>query len=221
MDPARAAIGAVVFDFGGVLCFHPDDARWRRAAETAGLPVSDFMSAFWAHRIRYDAGLCQPEEYWQAVAHTAGTRFEESKIPALIRIEIELWNNYDSRLFQWTAQLRAAGYRTAILSNLPRPLGEELRATPGFLEHFDHVTFSYELRKVKPQPEIYLDAIRGLGVEPSDALFLDDRPDNVEGAQAVGMKALLYSTWEDFGAGGRAHYGLPEPGFAEDVARRQ
>jgi putative hydrolase of the HAD superfamily len=221
MAVARVAIGAVVFDFGGVLCFHPDDARWRRAAEAAGLPVSDFMSAFWANRIRYDAGLCQPEEYWQAVAHAAGTQFEESRIPALVRVEIELWNNYDSRLFQWTTQLRAAGYRTAILSNLPRPLGEELRATPGFLDHFDHVTFSYELGKVKPQPEIYLDAIQGLGVEPSEALFLDDRPDNVEGALAVGMPALLYSTWEDFVAGGRAHYGLPEPGLADDVARRQ
>jgi len=216
-----ASVRAVVFDFGGVLCFNPDQARWKRAAETAGLPVSDFMNAFWAHRIRYDAGLCQPEEYWHAVAHTAGTNFEASKIPALIRVEIELWNNFDFRLFQWTSQLRAAGYRTAILSNLPRPLGEELRGISGFLDHFDHVTFSYELNKVKPQPEIYLDAIRGLGVAPSQALFLDDRPDNVEGSIDVGMPALLYSTWEDFVSGGRAHYGLPEPGVAEDVARRQ
>jgi putative hydrolase of the HAD superfamily len=216
-----ASVRAVVFDFGGVLCFNPDQARWKRAAETAGLPVSDFMNAFWAHRIRYDAGLCQPEEYWHAVAHTAGTNFEASKIPALIRVEIELWNNFDFRLFQWTSQLRAAGYRTAILSNLPRPLGEELRGIAGFLDHFDHVTFSYELNKVKPQPEIYLDAIRGLGVAPSEALFLDDRPDNVEGSIDVGMPALLYSTWEDFVSGGRAHYGLPEPGVAEDVARRQ
>jgi putative hydrolase of the HAD superfamily len=209
-----APVRAVIFDFGGVLCFHPDEARWRRAAETAGLTVSDFMSAFWAHRIPYDAGLCQPEEYWQAVARTAGTRFEESKIPALIRIEIELWNNYDSRLFQWTTQLRAAGYRTAILSNLPRPLGEELRATPGFLDHFDHVTFSYELRKVKPEPEIYLDAIQGLGIEPAQALFLDDKAENVEGSIAVGMPAVLYSSWENFSTPG---YGLPVP--AE--ARRQ
>ena len=212
---------AVIFDFGGVLCFHPDEARWRRAAEAAGIPVASFKQAFWADRIRYDAGLCQPADYWRALASTAGTQIEDQRIPALIRTEIELWNNYDWRVLAWANQLREAGYRTAILSNLPRPLGEELRATPGFLEHFDHVTFSYELRKVKPQPEIYLDAIRGLGIEPGEALFLDDRPDNVEGALAVGMPALLYSTWEDFVDGGRAHYALPAPGLAEDVARRQ
>jgi putative hydrolase of the HAD superfamily len=216
-----APVRAVIFDFGGVLCFHPDDERWQSLARVIGLPVSDFMSAFWAPRVRYDAGLYQPEEYWRAVAQTAGTQLDESKIPELVRLEIELWNNYDTRILAWAGQLRSAGYRTAILSNLPRPLGEELRATPGFLNPFDHLTFSYELRKVKPQPEIYLDAIQGAGVEPSEALFLDDRPDNVAGAQAVGMKALLYSTWEDFLSGGRAHYDLPAPGLDESVARRQ
>jgi len=216
------AVRAVIFDFGGVLCFHPDEPRWRRVAETAGLTVSDLMSAFWANRIRYDAGLCQPADYWRAVARTAGSRIQDRTIPALIRREIELWSQYDSRVLEWTGQLRAAGYRTAILSNLPRPLGEELRATPGFLEHFDHITFSYELGVVKPQPEIYLDATAGLKVEPAQALFLDDRPDNVEGARAAGLHAQLYSTWEDFVAGGLpARYGLPVPGFAEDVARRQ
>ena len=118
--------------------------------------------------------------------------------------------------------MRAAGFRTAILSNLPRPLGEELRATPGFLEHFDHVTFSYELGLVKPQPEIYLDATRGLDVEPAQALFLDGRPENVEGARAVGLQAVLYSTWETlWETFSSAAYGLPAPGFPEDVALRQ
>lgn len=208
----------MIFDFGGVLCFHPDEPRWRRAAENAGLPVETFKDAFWANRIEYDAGRWTPEEYWQAVARATGTHFDESRIPALIRCEIELWNQYDSRVLAWADELRVAGYRTAILSNLPRPLGEELRATPGFLEHFDHVTFSYELRKVKPQPDIYLDAIGGLGVEPTQALFLDDRQDNVEGALAVGLHAQRYSTWKDFLAGRIAQaYDLPVP--AE--ARRQ
>jgi putative hydrolase of the HAD superfamily len=204
MVPVRA----VIFDFGGVLCFHPDDARWRRAAETAGLPVSEFMSAFWAHRIPYDAGMVEPADYWRRVL---GPAFQESSLPELVRREIELWNQYDARVLAWAGQLRAAGYRTAILSNLPRPLGEELRATPGFLDHFDHHTFSYELRKVKPQPEIYLNAIRGVGVEPSEALFLDDKTENVEGARAVGLQAVLYSAWENFSAAG---YGLPVPADA-------
>src|SRR5262249_31340595 len=102
----------------------------------------------------------------------------------------------------WIRALRSQGVRTAVLSNLPRPLGERLRATPGFLDPFDHVTFSYELNLVKPQREIYEDATRGLGVAPEDTLFLDDRPNNVEGAQAAGLRAELYRSWEDFWANG-------------------
>jgi putative hydrolase of the HAD superfamily len=204
-------IKAVIFDFGGVLCFHPDDERWRRAAEAAGLPVADLMSAFWANRIDYDAGQLEPDKYWHGVI---GPAFQESKLPELVRSEIKLWNQYDQRIFDWIGQVRTAGFRTAILSNLPRVLGEELRSTPGFLDHFDHVTFSYELRKVKPQPEIYVDAIQGLGIEAEQALFLDDKAENVEGARAVGLQAVLYSGWENFSAAG---YGLPVP--AE--ARRQ
>ena len=215
MAQAIRKIQAVIFDFGGVLCLHPDDVRWNRAAETAGLPAEEFVRVFWANRIEYDAGRLTPAEYWQDVARRAGTHFEDGKIPPLIQREIELWNQYDPRVFAWIDQLHAAGCRTAILSNLPQPLGEALRATPGFLEHFDHVTFSYELRVVKPEAEIYRDTIRGLGLQPDRALFLDDKAENVEGAQAVGLRAELYSRWEAFVAGGVPRdYGLPLPGSA-------
>jgi len=210
-----APVRAVIFDFGGVLCFHPDEDRIARAAAASELPVDRFLKGLWQTRVEYDAGLLEPAEYWRVVI---GPAFQESRLPELVRREVELWNRYDQRVFDWIGQLRSAGLRTAILSNLPRVLGEELRRTPGFLDHFDHVTFSYELRKVKPQPEMYLDATDGLGVEPSQALFLDDKAENVEGARAVGLQAVLYSTWENFSAAG---YGLPAPGFSEDVARRQ
>jgi putative hydrolase of the HAD superfamily len=144
-----------------------------------------------------------------------GAAFQESRLSELVRHEIALWNRYDARVFHWIAQLRAAGYRTAILSNLPRVLGEELRATPGFLDPFDHVTFSYELGRIKPEAEIYRDATGGLGIDPAQALFLDDRPENVAGAHAAGLQAVLYSTWEDFVAQGVfASYGLPAPADA-------
>ena len=44
----------------------------------------------------------------------------------------------------------------------------------------------------KPQPEIYLLACERLGVEPADAVFVDDLRENCDGAEAVGMTALLH-----------------------------
>lgn len=204
MIPVRA----VIFDFGGVLCFHPSEDRVQRLADLLEVPTDELLPIFWAHRIDYDAGILDSRAYWTGVAEAAGRPVDDALLQRLVQCEIELWNNYDQRILHWAAHLRSTGIRTAILSNLPRVLGEALRATPGFLDPFEHLTFSYELGIVKPDADIYQDAVRGVGVSASEALFLDDRPENVAGARAVGLQAEVYSTWETFLAETVGRYGL-------------
>lgn len=210
-------IRAVIFDFGGVLCFPPTDEQIASAAARCGLSVPTFLNAFWLHRVEYDAGRLGPREYWEQIATANRIHIDEAWMNDMRRREIDFWSAYDRRLLEWAKELQCAGLRTGILSNLPGPLGENLRATNGFLDVFDHVTFSYELRVVKPEPAIYEDVIRGLGIPPEESLFLDDRPENVEGARAVGLNAEVFVSWEDFLANTRESYGLPSP----VVARRQ
>lgn len=206
------AVRAVIFDFGGVLCFHPDDQQIAKVSSACGLPIPEFLRAFWEQRLEYDAGRLDSRAYWHGVARSAGIAIDDSHLPALVLLEVELWNRFDSRVLDWIRQLRGSGIATGILSNLPKPLGERLRETPGFLEQFDHITFSYELGLVKPERAIYEHATSGLQVRPEEALFLDDRPMNVEGAKAVGLHAERFSTWEDFLAGETiARLGLPQP----------
>jgi putative hydrolase of the HAD superfamily len=202
-------IRAVIFDFGGVLCFHPEPAKIARAAQACGMTVERFWEAFWAPRLDYDAGRLEPAEYWRRVL---GRPPGETLLAELIRHEVGFWNAFDARVLEWIGALRAAGVRTAILSNLPRVLGEALRVAPGFLDRFDHVTFSCELRAIKPEPRIYAHAIEGLGVAAREALFVDDKAANVEGARAAGLRAELFTTWEDWIASGQAaRFGLPAP----------
>ncbi|HLW77335.1 MAG TPA: HAD family phosphatase [Bryobacteraceae bacterium] len=203
-------IRAVIFDFGGVLCFHPERETIARAAERCGVEYETFVRAMWKDRLRYDAGE-EPGDYWRGVAATAGTSFDDGLIAEMIEREIEFWSRYDERVFEWVDRLRASGIRTGILSNLPRPLGERLRETEGFLEHFDQVTFSYELRLVKPQKEIYDHAVRGVGVAAGESLFLDDRTENIEGARAAGLQAELFTKWEEFVRETPKKWELPAP----------
>lgn len=207
-------IRAVVFDFGGVLCFHPTEKRIASAALACGLPATEFLRAFWLNRTDYDAGKIDPHAYWTGIAQTAGRAFSDDLIAEMIRREIDFWSRYDERVIAWVRELRGQGLRTGLLSNLPGPLGRHLRASAGFLNDFDHITFSYELKIVKPQPAIYEDTIRGLGVPPQQALFIDDRPENVQGARAVGMQAELFVSWEAFLEDAPARYGLPAPSVA-------
>jgi len=201
----------VLFDFGGVLCFHPSEERFAPIAAIFGLTARELIPLFWARRVEYDAGRLEAREYWSGVAQAAGRRFEEIAVPELVRLEVELWSSFDERVLGWAAHLRSRGFKTGILSNLPGALGEKLRATPGFLDPFDHVTFSYEIGSAKPEPAIYRDAIGGLGLEPGEILFLDDRLENVEGARSAGMLAELFSTWEEFLEETLVRYDLPMP----------
>jgi putative hydrolase of the HAD superfamily len=205
------SLRAVIFDYGGVLCFHPSQEQFAAAAAACGLPTDVFVDAFWSNRIPYDEGEVEPRDYWSAVARSARHTFSDELIADLLRREIDFWSRLDHRILAWIEELRKRGWRTGILSNLPRPLGTHLRGLPGFLNHFDHVTFSYEVRAVKPRVAIYEDAIRGLGITGSEALFLDDRPENVEGAQRAGMHSELFVEWEKFAADALGRYGLPAP----------
>lgn len=55
---------------------------------------------------------------------------------------------------------------------------------------FDLVIDSSAVGCRKPEPEIYRLALEGLGVAASDAVFVDDFPWNVEGAEAVGLRGV-------------------------------
>jgi len=87
-------------------------------------------------------------------------------------------------------QIRDAGYRTALLTNISRQ-GEEI-FTKLFAvdELFDIVVDSSKVGMRKPDPEIYRLTCTRLGVVPERCLFIDDLLCNVEAADALGMQTI-------------------------------
>ncbi len=83
---------------------------------------------------------------------------------------------------------RAAGFQTGLITN-SWGMGIYERAPTDL---FDVRVISGEVGLHKPQPEIYLLACERLGVEPGQAVFVDDLRENCAGAEAVGMTALLH-----------------------------
>ncbi len=135
-----------------------------------------------------------PREYWQEFARLTGRTYSDEEVAEFRRHDVQFWVHLDAKMLDWAKRVRAHGLRTAVLSNLPHDLGEHLRNEMHLVDNFDHHTFSYELRLVKPEPGIYQHVLEGLGVEPDEALFLDDKIENVEGAIACGMKAIQFRT---------------------------
>ncbi len=104
---------------------------------------------------------------------------------------------FDEVMWEWIRQLKAAGKSVAILSNMPRDLGEALKTETNRLDLFDAVTLSYEVRAIKPEPAIYEHCLEGLGLEAKDTLFLDDRIANVQGAEMLGIDSVEFVNRDD------------------------
>ena len=62
-----------------------------------------------------------------------------------------------------------------------------------FFDRFRDIVVSGAVKLLKPDPAIYYLALDRFGLKPADALFVDDREINVEGARAVGMAAHLFT----------------------------
>ena len=65
-----------------------------------------------------------------------------------------------------------------------------MRRKLAWLDEFEVQMYSCEIGTVKPEAEIYLECCQRLGCVPPEALFLDDKKANTEGAKKRGCKAL-------------------------------
>lgn len=186
----RIHVSAIVFDYGNVLCSSPLAAEIEGMASILGMTVSDFQQRYWRDRLSFDRATVDAASYWNTVA---GRQLSPVDIDRLQEIDSASWSHPDAVMPGWAQRVRAAGFRTGLLSNMPAPVRDYIVRCP-WLPEFDHTTFSCDLRSTKPSPEIYRHSLAGLGVGPSDALLLDDRVENIRAAEAMGMHAILFTS---------------------------
>jgi len=116
--------------------------------------------------------------------------------------------------------LRARGWRTAVISNTIGEPGATLRpilTAMGFDSLVEEFVFSDELPWTKPDPAIFLEALRRLGSDPAHAVHVGDGWPDIEGPKRAGMKAgILFTGLQTYGAQYQTLF-LP-PGWANPSA---
>jgi HAD superfamily hydrolase (TIGR01509 family) len=174
-------IRAIIFDFFGVLVGEGFDATYRSAG---GDPIKDkqFIQKLLDSSNR---GRISSEEFRAKICHQLGITIDQYK-EAMARAETP-----NLELFDYIKTLRP-NYKTAILSNVSKGGLERRIKREKLEEYFDVLVVSGDLGYVKPEAEAYEFTAKQLGVAPEQCIFVDDRIGYVEGAAALGMKAIKY-----------------------------
>ena len=190
------ALRAVVFDYGMVLTGPPDPVAHATLVRITGLPADRMDSLYWADRHAYDEGKLTGLDFWRRLAQEAGLNLSRSAIEDLSEWDARMWTTENPAMLAWQLALKQRGLLTAIVSNMGDAVHEHMQRELDWLSRFDVLVWSYQLRIAKPDPAIYRYVLEKLGTRPEEALFIDDRPINVETASALGMKGAVFTTVE-------------------------
>ena len=177
-------IKAIIFDCFGVLTIDV----WRAFCET--LPDTVDLKAVRDLNHAFDSGFISKAEFFESVTELTGKR-----PPDIDEGSYSLGKN--DQLISFISSLKPR-YKTAIMSNISNDwITRELLTTEEQLL-FDEMIFSYQVNMIKPDERMYELACNKLGVEPQEAIMIDDVPGNVTAAQQLGMKGIVYESFEQY-----------------------
>ena len=187
--------GWVLFDYGAVLCTGQPEGDRRALVVAAGLAPDDgaaverFWAAYWADRPAYDRADLNVATYWSRVL---GRKPDDAELAGIDAADVAGWVHPQPGSLAVAAALAAAGTRLALLSNAPASLADAVDELD-WMRVVPHRYYSCRLRATKPDPAAYERTLTELGADPAEVTFVDDRPANVAGAAAVGLRAVLFT----------------------------
>ena len=188
-------IRALITDFGGVLVRTANAASRRALEARLGLPPHTIEDRVFGG----DASLSgqRGEMSYTAVWEQIGRDLELNG-----RMSIEEFRDLffsadvlDAELMTFVRGLRPA-LKIGLLSNAWDNARQVFTHVYPIADAFDAIVISAEEKVMKPDPRIYRIALERLGVQAAESVFLDDMPENVRGAEAVGMRAVQFRSTE-------------------------
>ena len=174
----------IVFDLGNVLVkFDSNELIYSFFNERQEEVKSFYFDSLWDE---YDQGLYSVEE----MIEKGVKQFPELELN--IKELMYHWTEFVFPLeknIEYIKELKKIGYNVYILSNIPEDDTKYLRSC-GVFDNIDGGVFSYEYKKIKPDPEIFHILLKKYDLKASECLFLDDRKDNVVTASNLGFETI-------------------------------
>lgn len=155
------------------------------------LPEDQFRHLYGVTRPAYDRGDLDGPQYWRGMGQEAAVELSSGQITELRKWDVAMWSNVHPAMLRWAVELRSAGMKTAVLSNMHDDMVQQLRSNAAWTASFDCLTLSSAIGLAKPEAEIFRHCLNCLGVPAQEALFVDDREPNVQAAAALGIRGIV------------------------------
>jgi len=181
-------IVSVIFDWGGVLIDDPRPGLLGYCSEAFGVPLEDYTPVHDSFLDEFGEGKISEERFLQQISCKLGksmppVRWYEAFRSAYVPKQ---------EMFRLASSLHDKGYKTSLLSNTELPAVEFFHER-GY-DMFDVLVFSCVEGVIKPERRIYEITLERLGSKAGQAVFIDDRPDYIRGAQDVGLNTILFKS---------------------------
>lgn len=193
LPPTRLPV--LIFDFGNVVAHFDYTRACAPLAARLGLDAGELLERIRASGldplvVEHECGRISGEQFGRSLAALAG-------LEGLTHAEfVAAWRPIfwlNEPVVHLAAGLKRLGYTLLLGSNTNALHAEFWREKfAGALAPFDAMVLSYEVGHMKPDPAFYAACARAAGVPAASCAFIDDLPENVAGARAVGMAGLLY-----------------------------
>lgn len=185
---------ALIFDFGNVVAHFDYGRAAARLGAHAGLSGEDVLARLPGFGFpdllkQYESGKTPAEQFGRAVGAGLGIEIGHDEFAAAWADIFDL----NPSVADLIAELKAKGYRLILGSNTNDLHAAHFRHQfDATLAHFDHLILSYEVGHNKPAAEFYRACVAAAGLPADRCVFIDDLPENVEGARACGLRGILY-----------------------------
>lgn len=182
----------IIFDIGQVLA----NFRWKEYIRDLGynedmnqrIAKATVLSPYWNE---VDRGAISMEEIMEGCISLDKEIEKEIRHFFEDRREIVREYDYSEELVH---TLKKNGYKVYLLSNYGEENFSYVKDVFRFLPLVDGGIISYEVKKIKPEPEIYQALIEKYQINPNESVFLDDLEKNLEAAKIFGFHTILFQT---------------------------
>lgn len=184
----------IIFDIGNVLARF----RWKEYIKELGyspeicerMAKATVQSPYWDE---VDRGVLSIEEIIQLCAAIEPELTKEIADFFHDRTGLVVEFDYSAELI---ASLKEKGYNIYLLSNYAGDTYAYAKEHFRFIPLVDGGIISYEINKIKPEPEIYQELLNRYHLNPNECVFLDDLKRNLAGAAAFGIRTIHFTGYD-------------------------